>query len=61
MPRTPPPHAFVYVHCEVPVSMTLDEFRRAHNRSCRAAELAARRRRRAALVVTLRRCVGGRP
>jgi hypothetical protein len=58
--RVLPATAFAYVHCDVPTSMTLDEWRRGRNRARRAAELDARRERRAALVATLHRCVGRR-
>jgi hypothetical protein len=50
--------AFAYVHCDVPAGMTLAEWRRARNRARRAAEIEARRERRAALVMSLRRCIG---
>jgi hypothetical protein len=52
--------AFMYVHCDVPASMTLDEWRLARIRTRRAARLSARRERRAALVANLRRCIGQR-
>ena len=55
-----PATAFVYVHCDVPASMTLDEWRSARNRVRRAAEIEVRRERRAALVANLRRCIGQR-
>ena len=58
--RLLPATAFAYVHCDVPTSMTLDEWRHARNRARRAAALDARHRRRAALVANLRRCVGRR-
>jgi hypothetical protein len=54
------PASFAYVHCDVPASMTLDEWRRARNGARRAAESEARRERRAARVATLRRCIGQR-
>jgi hypothetical protein len=50
----------VYVHCDVPASMTLDERPLAGNRPRRAARFDARRERRAALVANLRRCIGQR-
>ena len=53
-----PATAFAYVHCDVPASMTLDEWRRSRNRARRAAGLDARRERRAALVANLRHCIG---
>jgi hypothetical protein len=56
--RVLPATAFAYVQCDVPASMTLDEWRLAGNRARRAARLDARRERRAALVANLRRCVG---
>ena len=52
--------AFVYVHCDVPAGMTLDEWRLARNRARRAAELDARREGRGALVANLRRWIGQR-
>jgi hypothetical protein len=54
--RVVPATAFVYVHCDVPASMRLDEWRLARNRARRAAD----RERRAALVANLRRCIGQR-
>jgi hypothetical protein len=58
--RLLPATAFAYVHCDVPASMTLDEWRRARNRARRAGEIELRRERRAALVANLRRCIGQR-
>jgi hypothetical protein len=58
--RLLPATAFAYVHCDVPASMTLDDWRRARNRARRAAEIELRRERRAALVASLRRCIGQR-
>lgn len=58
--RVLPATAFAYVHCDVPASLTLDEWRLARNCGRRAARLDARRERRAALVANLRRCVGQR-
>jgi hypothetical protein len=52
------PASFAYVHCDVPAGMTLAEWRLARNRARRATEIEARRDRRAALVATLRRCIG---
>jgi hypothetical protein len=46
--RLLPATAFVYVHCDVPASMTLDEWRLGRGRARRAARLDARRERRAA-------------
>jgi hypothetical protein len=58
--RVLPATAFAYVQCDVPASMTLDEWRRAGNRARRAARLDARCERRAALVANLRQCIGRR-
>jgi hypothetical protein len=58
--RLLPATAFAYVQCDVPASMTLDEWRCARNRARRAARLDARRERRAALVANLRRWIGRR-
>jgi hypothetical protein len=55
-----PATAFAYVHCDVPESMTLDEWRLARNRARRTASLDAHRERCAALVASLRRCIGQR-
>ena len=53
-----PATAFAYVHCDVPATMTLDEWRRARGRARRAAAVELRRERREALVANLRRCIG---
>jgi hypothetical protein len=58
--RLLPATAFAYVHCDVPASMTLDEWRRGGNSARRAARLDARRERRGALVANLRHCIGRR-
>jgi hypothetical protein len=58
--RLLPATAFVYVHCDVPARMTLDEWRLGRNRARRAARLDTRRERRAALVANLRCCIGQR-
>jgi hypothetical protein len=58
--RVLPATAFGYVHCDVPASVTLDEWRRARNHARLAARLEARRERRAALVANLRRWIGQR-
>jgi hypothetical protein len=55
-----PATAFVYVDCDVPAGMTLDEWRRSRNRARRIALLDAHRERRAALVANLRRCIDQR-
>jgi hypothetical protein len=56
--RVLPATAFAYVHCDVPATMTLDEWRRARGRARRAAAVELRRERREALVANLRRCIG---
>jgi hypothetical protein len=48
---------FLYVHCDVPTGMRLDQWHFARNRARRAAVIHARRQRRAALVANLRRCI----
>ena len=53
-----PPTAFTYVHSDVPADMRLNEWRIARDRARHAAESAARRARRAALVASMRRCIG---
>jgi hypothetical protein len=58
--RVPPAAAFVYVHCDVPAGVTLDEWRLAGNHARRAARLDARRERRAAPVAKLHRWIGQR-
>jgi hypothetical protein len=58
--RLLPATAFAYVHCDVPASMTLDEWRLGRNRARRAARLGARRERRPGLVANLRRWIGQR-
>jgi hypothetical protein len=55
-----PSTAFAYVHCDVPASMTLDDWRLDRNRARRTARLRAHSERRAALVAHLRRCIGQR-
>jgi hypothetical protein len=55
-----PATAFVYVHCDMPAGMTLDEWRLARNRARRAAPLVAHRERRTALVANLRGRIGQR-
>jgi hypothetical protein len=58
--RVLPATAFAYVHCDVPASMTLDEWRLARSRARCAAAIELRRERRAILVANLRRCIGRR-
>jgi hypothetical protein len=58
--RVLPVAAFVYVHCDVPAGVTLDEWRLARNHARRAARPCAHRERRAALVANLRRWIGQR-
>jgi hypothetical protein len=61
MRNTPSPAtAFAYVHCDVPASMTLGDWRLARNHERRVAENEVRRERRAAVVANLRRCIGQR-
>ena len=58
--RTARTTAFVYVHCDVPPSMTLDEYRLARNRARRASRPEAHGERRGVLVPNLRRWIGER-
>jgi hypothetical protein len=58
--RVLPATAFAYLHCDVPASMTLAEWRRTRNRARPAAEIERRRERRAALLAHLRRGIGQR-
>ena len=55
--RVLPVAAFVYVHCDVPPGVTLDEWRLARNYARGAARLDAHCERRAALVANLRRWI----
>jgi hypothetical protein len=58
--RVLPAAAFLYVQRDVPVGVTLDEWRLARDGARRGARLDARRERRAALVAHLRRWIGRR-
>ena len=52
--------AFVYVQCDVPAGVTLDEWRVARNHARRAPRPDAHRERRAGLVANLRRWIDRR-
>jgi hypothetical protein len=56
--RALPVAAFVYVQCDVPAGVTLDEWRVARNHARRAPD--AHRERRTALVANLRRWIDRR-